>query len=552
MWKTFVKTLNNRRNAAPTLVAYAALVLAMPAAAELRSITIDGQILIRANWYNNVSAFNQPSFEPETRWPAGFLPGRATGFQGGPIVSRYGWDRREPVDAFVELLTRLGFGAEFSNNVSAYIEFDAYEDYGDTFRSDYRTGARAPGEPGIALYQAYIQADEMWGLPFSMRLGRQEIELGSGWLVGIITPDTVTGGSFDALRLDFETDLFSVVAFSSILADNFDRFGEPVPTRAIRVDERGIGGRAEQDATVSFHGVHANYYGIRDITLSSYWYWLRDPRSISDTELGWWPEFWEGVLGLDNYGTTNLHTAGLRAAGAWRQFDFDLEVAYQFGRHHQAGFLFAPHGVYGDDNLKHREWAFTSALGYTFETRFTPRLWGGVTYFSGSDNRDLTFLEWLNPWHRPRGSTAFNRLFSAQQNSEFFADLDETNMWIFKAGLDLEVTDSVTAELVLSHFRADEAFAAPVSVDIGRYRVPIAPALSFWTRDNAKDIGTEIGLYVTYNYTEALQFEMGIIHMFLGQGAVDGHFVVENGLGFIGGSGDDNPTYVYLEARIDF
>lgn len=551
MWKTLVKTLNCPRSGATTLAA-AILFITTPATAELQNVAIDGQILIRANWYNNVSALNQPSFEPETRWPAGFLPGRATGFQGGPITSRYGWDSREPVEDFVELLMRIGFLADFTNNVSAYIEFDAYENYGESFRADYLTGARSAGMGNVSLYQAYIQAEEMWGLPLSMRLGRQEMRLGSGWLIGIITPDTVTGGSFDAIRFDYETDIFSLTAFSSILAENFDRNLAPVPTRTIREDIRGIGDRVEQDGTVSLHGLYGSYAGIPDIVLDAYWYWLRDPRSVSDTATDWFTEFWEGLFGLDDYGVTNLQTFGLRSAGTVGRIDFDVEAAYQWGTLHQLGHLFAPFGVYGDDNLKQREWAFRAEAGYTFDTRFAPRVWGGVQYYSATDNRGLSFVEWLNPWTRPQGSTAFNRMFGDHQNSEFFADLDETNMWILKAGLDLELTDSVAAELMVSHFRAVEAFAAPVSFTIGRYRVPVAPALSFWTRDNPKEIGTELALYVTYNYTDELQFEMGVAHMLLGRGAVEGQFVVENGMGFIGGSSNDNPTYVYLEARIDF
>ena len=59
----------------------------------------------------------------------------------------------------------------------------------------------------------------MFGLPLRMRIGRQELNLGSGWLVA--PNDTAAlffGTSFDAVRLTYATDKFSVDGFWSKLA----------------------------------------------------------------------------------------------------------------------------------------------------------------------------------------------------------------------------------------------------------------------------------------------------------------------------------------------
>jgi hypothetical protein len=529
------------------LVAAGFAVFATPAMAELQTVTIDGSLQIRANWYSNTIADRQPTFEPGTRWPGGFLPGRPTGFRGGPITSVLGFDNREPNLDFVEMRTRLGFTADFTNEVSAYIEFDSYNIWGDDFRSDYITGFDRSGDTDISLYQAYIQASEMWGYPLQLRIGRQEISLGSEWLVGVNdTSSFFTGLSFDAARVDYATDMFSVTAFAATLLE------ESI------FDTRQVGGPGnfvpglEEDGDIWFYGIYASYLGLEDITLDAYWLYLRDARSINDTDLSFWTEFWEDVFSLDDYNVTKLHTIGLRGAGTFGQFDFDVEVAYQWGKLGQQGYLFAPFGIYGDDNLSQSEWAATATVGYTFDMQYSPRVWLGGHYFGATDNRDISFLQWLNPWDRSKGSTAFNRLFSNHEYTEFFANTDESNLWIINGGVEVQVTESVAAELYVAHFRAIEAFAAPVHFNLGRYRIPVAPALSFWTTDNSKNLGTEVGLYVTYNYTEDLVFEAGVAHLFASSGLTDGQFVVNNGLGFTGGSSDNNPTYVYLETRLAF
>ena len=536
------------------LIAAGFAVIAAPATAELQTVTIDGSIQIRANWYSNTIAANQPTFEPGTRWPGGFLPGRPTGFRGGPITSALGFDKREPNLDFIEQRTRLGFTADFTNEVSAYIEFDSYNIWGDSFRSDYITGFDGHAVSGfdgatggVKLYQAYIEANEMWGYPLSVRIGRQEISLGSEWLVGTNnTSAFFTGLSFDAARVSYATDMFSVDAFAATLLEE-----HIVQTRQVGGPGNFVDG-LEEDGDIWFYGIYASYLGLEDITIDAYYLFLRDARSINDTDLNFWTEFWEDVFDLDDYNVTKIHTVGLRGAGTFGQFDFDVEAAYQWGDLGQQGYLFAPFGVYGDDNLSQSEWGFTATAGYTFDMQYAPRVWLGAHYFSGSDNRGISFLEWLSPWDRSKGSTAFNRLFSNHEYSEFIANTDESNMWIFNGGVEVQVTESVAAELYVAHFRADEAFAAPVSFNLGRYRIPVAPALSFWTEENSKTLGTEVGLYVTYNYTEDLAFEVGVAHLFTSSGLTDGQFSVNNGLGFTGGSSDDNPTYVYLETRLAF
>jgi hypothetical protein len=89
-------------------------------------------------------------------------------FQGGLIPNN---------DNFVEQRTRLNVKADFTDNVSAFIEFDDYSLWGEGFRSNYLTGvdSRPNGVNTVSVYQAYIDVKEIGGSPLSLRAGRQEI-----------------------------------------------------------------------------------------------------------------------------------------------------------------------------------------------------------------------------------------------------------------------------------------------------------------------------------------------------------------------------------------
>ncbi len=57
---------------------------------------------------------------------------------------------------------------------------------------------------------------------------------------------------------------------------------------------------------------------------------------------------------------------------------------------------------------------------------------------------------------------------------------------------------------------------------------------------------------INYQYSEDLGFEFGYSHMFLGDGAAEGNFNIMNGLGFEGGTDDDDPDYFYIETKLKF
>ncbi|HOD51386.1 MAG TPA: alginate export family protein [Candidatus Hydrogenedentes bacterium] len=513
------------------------------ALAELQNVQVGGEIRIRGNFITNGLVRTTFMGIPEVRWPASLLtgrpiggPGAAGGFNGLGIVSPVKWSDTDGGDVgFVEQRTRLNINADFTDDVSAFIEFDSYDIWGQDFRSlNYITGADSPGWTGddVEVYQSYIEAENMFDLPLRLRVGRQELSFGSEWLVG--PKDYVYffyGRSFDGARLTYKTDTFSVDAFAAELAE---------------------GGPFEEDEDVWFYGLYASCTAIENHTFDLYWLWLRDARRVADTNLAWFGEWVEDLFNIDDYDPTNLHTVGFRASGLIGALDYEVEAAYQFGDAGQVGTTFKPF-VYGDDDAEFDTWGGHFDVGYTFDVAWKPRPFIGGAYFGGEDNRDISFWEWLNPFDQPEASVSFNRLFS---NSMYCGAIDAfndlSNCWLGRAGVVVHPTPAFDVILAATYFEAIEPFDAPVHFKVGRYRIPIAPALSFWTQENSDEIGWDTSIFVVYHYSEDVTCTFQYSRFWVGDGVADGAFIYNNGLIFSGGRDDKDADFLAAEMRIKF
>ena len=539
-----------------SLVIFAALTLiAGVAAAELQTVQVGGQLRIRGNYYTNT--FATPVIGTRLNrvnplWPANLLAFRPIGNATAGINSAFRWDSDGNDTSYVEQRTRLNVKADFSQDVSAFIELDSYDTWGEDFRSNYITGAdtRPATADDVEVYQAYIQADQMFGMPLRLRVGRQELAFGSQWLMGVNdTSSGFFGLSYDAIRLTYATDQFSIDAFAGQIAP------ESSPT--------------EEDGDTWIYGIYGSYTGLENITIDAYYFLIRDAASLNDTNYSWFGEWLEDVFNLDDYDVTNLNTIGLRGAGTIGAFDFEAEVAYQWGDAGQVGSLFSP-GVYGDDGADFDSWGLNLEVGYTFDMAWQPRVYLGYAYLDGEDNRDVNFWEWLEgalcpwcPWfglNKPDASVSFNRMFSNWEYSEFLdTDGALSNCQIFRAGVSAMPTESIELKLDVTYMEALDEFAAPAYFTLGRYRIPWAPVFilgipidSWLTDDSDNDLGWEVKLSGIYHYSEDLTFEAGWAHLFTGDGLDDGNFTQSNGLAFDGGVDDDDADYLYVETRLAF
>ncbi len=499
-----------------------------PAFAELQNVEVGGEVRVRFNAILN--NYNKP-LGMVMRIPAGRILGRPVGIFNGPptfngpgILSFYSWDSDGGDLNFVEQRTKLHVKADFTDEVTAFIEFDSYDIWGEDFRSNYVTGVdgRAASVDDVELNQAYIEARNMWGTPLTLRVGRQELSFGDQWLVGPkdFGPNFV-GRSFDAVRLTYAGDSYSIDAFASKLAENFGDFG---------------------DNDVDFYGVYASCTALENVTFDVYWFLLRDDRPLNDTVGTPALEWAESLLGVDNYDTTNLNTVGFRAAGHYAAFDYSVQGAYQFGDAGQQGFGFKPYR-YGDDDAKFDVFGAKIVLGYTFDAPWAPRIHADYSYYGGEDNRDITLGEWLNPFHKPQASVSFNRLFSNQMyNGSFDLHNDLSNVHIFRIGGMAHPRPNLHLILDLTYFLADKTFDRPS-------RFGVFPFMT----DNADDnLGWAVDVAGIYNFTEDLTFWAHYSLLLVDDGLQEGSFNGWNGLLFAGGTDDDPVHYLNCEFTLKF
>jgi hypothetical protein len=364
--------------------------------AELQNVSVNGNIRIRGDWYENA-------------------PGNKTD------------------SAFVEQRTRLGVKADFTDNVTSVIEFDDYSNWGDDFRSpNYVTGvdtrnAIRNGNGQVAVYQAYIEAKDMWGTGLQLKVGRQEMKLGSQWLMGVNDNSArFYGLSFDAACLSYVFDDLGVVhALWFKNAETQRDFSE-----------------GDMDG----YGLYATCTAVQDVTFDAYWLYIREDGNNAR----------RGPLlqNINLFGQPakrlELHTMGVRAAGKLYGFDFELENAYQFGYV----------GTVKSGSIDYSTtMGINSELGYQFDCKFQPRPFVGFAAFMALDKGDSNKM-------------AFNRLFSNWQYSEFL-DINKnlSNCFVWRAGASMNPFEALKLSAVASVFKAykDQGDTNVDAVETGLY-----------------------------------------------------------------------------------
>ena len=511
-------------------VAAAVVMTAVPSQAELKQVSVGGELRIRGRYYINV-------FSPRgERVPQDALGWRPLGKRFG-TTSIFKWDDDGPDWTRYESSVLLNVKSDFSSDVSTFIEFYDFHIWGEDFRSSYLDGAdnRADTSEDMEVNQAYVEVRNTFGAPLTLRVGRQALKYGKGWLVcDMLTPSQYL--SYDAFRAIWKpADDLTIDAFAS------------------KVAERYLTNPGDEDA--DFYGVYGTYTGVEVLTMSAYWYYLREALAVQNTQLGVAGEWFESLFGWDDYSATELHTVGAHLFGKSNNWDYELELAYQFGDASHIGADFVPlGGVYGDPGAEYDNWGGEATLGYTFtETPWQPRPYVMGVYFQGHDNRDISFWDWLNPFYRPTAGPSFNRLFSDKNYMPIIND----NGWLsnvmqVQAGVELQPTEKIRLHVHVAKDWIDEPFNRPVSWDIGGRRIPIAPLLSFWTEKGSDDLGWEVAAWMKYNYSQDLSFLLYGSYLWAGDGLTDGAFIQFNGTQFNGGTDDDDAAYVFFMALLKF
>ena len=127
-----------------------------------------------------------------------------------------------------------------------------------------------------------------------------------------------------------------------------------------------------------------------------------------------------------------------------------------------------------------------------------------------------------------------------------------TNFKQIRTGVSFRPAEKISALVRLQSVWVDEPFDWPVYFSVGRFRVPIAPALSFWTTPSDDHLGYSTCVLLSYQYSDDLTFRWYWGHLFAKQGAQDGSYVFFNGTDFAGGTAQDDADYMFFWATLKF
>lgn len=500
--------------------------------AELLSVEVGGKIEIYGMYYHK---FVDP--EGKDRIPSSALRGRSIGPNGTVSIYRTGEDSTGV--ALVEQRTRLHTKADFSENITVFIEVDSIDSWGEDFRSaNYLTGvdSRANSSDDLELFQSYIQMRDAFSISgLSLTLGRQAVDLGSGWLVGSDPgPNPFTGLSFDGIRVQYERN--------KILADLF--WGKVY---------EGLSSFNEKD--IDFYSAYFTFKEILpQLNFDVYYLLLVDDVPTEFTEGDPIREAIEDLLNLDTHHTTYIHTWGSRVYGEFQNLDYDFEIAIQHAESYSLGKLFVPVDyIYGEEKTKWTLPAGHFEIGYTLsEHPYTPRFYLGGCYYGAKDYRSISFTDWLFNLKPGKASPSFNRLFTAYRHDSFIDLSGMSNFWKINSGLTINPTEKIEIGFDLAYLQAVTSFERPISIKIDDLEIyPFSP-FSFITNKNDKDIGWQTLLSLSYNYNENLNFSLGWSHFFIGKGLAQGIFLDNYGTAYISTTSRSDADFFYLSTTIEF
>jgi len=318
---------------------------------------------------------------------------------------------------FYRWRTNVNIDARFSDDVKAFIQFNN-EVKGQRF-----SGSTDNGIVGIEM--AYIELDNVWGKDFDLRLGRQALIYGEGFLMLDGTPaDGSTSIAFDALK--------AMVRFGDNTLDIF----------TAKVSE-GDNYAADDD---DLYGLYLTNKSIENHKAEAYLFFNNQNDEKSQGPAG---------TGME-HPPAELWVLGTRWTGTVTDcVTYRLEVAKEWGTRNP-------------DESDERDidaWGGYGSLCWCLEGDWKPALSATYAYYSGDSDPDGTDgdYEGFDPLYGdwPKWSELLIYTFYDGFNALKTAGLDPdygswTNMQIAELRLACTPSEKTSANIYLQHYWANE------------------------------------------------------------------------------------------------
>jgi len=243
---------------------------------------------------------------------------------------------------------RVNVDAKIDETTKAYISLQGTNVWGaevDTAGAP-NTATTGNDTEAVDVSQAYVQLDQLGGQPLSLKIGRQILAYGEHRLVGSFEWSNF-GRRFDALKLMYNTDAFSVDLWSAKVRDANGVLNTGNPSGAEKTatsDEEGV-----------FNGIYATVKTIPTSTLDLYILQKKDSTAAVEDD---------------------FLTYGLRLNGGVAGVDWTVEGALQSGTANDG----AATGEDKDANF------YAVRAGYTIPNTPSIRIGGEYVFASGDDD----------------------------------------------------------------------------------------------------------------------------------------------------------------------
>jgi hypothetical protein len=410
---------------------------------------------------------------------------------------------------------RLGFGYEFSKDITAYAELQTHFVYGDNNSDSGVSDASGSfggggGEGGffgasgsdVSLYQAWVKMGNIFCRPeFSSKLGRQEIVLGNQFQFG--NADWYNGLTFDGGRWDWNSDSFSLTGL--ILRTATLTPGDTNQSPAY--GPFAINGDGHDHDEI--YSLYFTLKTIKNHTLDLYWIYVNEHIGLTRNSGAGGP-FPPSPLtgGVPAY----FHTFGARIGGnvdVACGLDWNLEAAYQTG-----------HLSTGTPQVDVEGLAIEGEVGLTFNRDNKLRAWVRGLFAEGPDE-DGTDTGYISLFPNRHSNTAnFRARYGAMDVFPM------ANVFALTGGVHFDPSKDWTigANVVWGQQDSDPVF----------------------TPGSDEAFGFEIDVWAEYRYSEAMTFSAGVAMLFPDD-------QLDNAVADLSTPFDDDSQFlVWLQARLFF
>ncbi len=376
----------------------------------------------------------------------------------------------------------------------------------------------------VDLHEGFVNVDNLFGAPLSLKAGRQELNYGDQRLVGSFGWSN-NGRSFDALKLTYKSEQVDVDLFTS------------------KINETLVTNR-DQD----FLGIYATVKAIPNNTLDVYVLNLRDGNqttgSLGSGPFGWGSRLGNTtVVGNELKKTQTLYTYGVRLKGAVEALDYTLEVPMQRGNVETS-------------NTKYKINAYAAAIkaGYTLPTPMKVRVGVEYDYASGDKepggNGTATATSTSSAGAPNETVKTFFNLFPTNHGHLGIADQQgwrNVKAWNINAKADVNEKLSISA--AYWNFKLAQKLDNWYGAGDWNTTGSLSALRTTVTTNTKSDIGSEIDLVANYKYNNAVSAQLGVARFNAGSYVKDQLTATATPAG---SSKDGDMSFAYLMLTANF